>query len=448
MFASTSCEEEDFKNIKDQRSESADVATAWADMTLKLLNRSNNPPTYNARILGYIGLTMYECAVHADPSKKSLVGQLEGLDYLPVPIAATEHYWPLVVHAGQETIIKLIFGSRVKEAGIAPQFNELSINILKEKSHRLPQATVERSLQLGKDIAEAIFAWSEKDGGKDGRHQRFEDIRPFPKGPSYWIPPQVGQTPARSPMHPQWGNNRTFAKANGLIPIPAILPYSTNPNSEYYKVYKEVYDKNVTLTQAEKEIAAWWSDDPSETYSPAGHSYNLATLTIKQNKASLVKAAETYARVGMAVADAFICCWKAKMTYFNERPQTYINANIDPKWHPFWPEPPFPAFPSGHSTQSAATATVLTDLFGESFAFEDNTHNNQDRGFFAAWPGETGKYTTLIVKTRSYKSFWETAEESAYSRFLGGIHTRQDNEVGLSEGKKIGTNINKLTWNN
>jgi hypothetical protein len=29
----------------------------------------------------------------------------------------------------------------------------------------------------------------------------------------------------------------------------------------------------------------------------------------------------------------------------------------------------------------------------------------------------------------------------------GGIHTRQDNEVGLVEGKKIGKNINALAWN-
>jgi hypothetical protein len=38
------------------------------------------------------------------------------------------------------------------------------------------------------------------------------------------------------------------------------------------------------------------------------------------------------------------------------------------------------------------------------------------------------------------------AVECAYSRFLGGIDTTQDNQVGLDEGKLIGQNVNKLNW--
>lgn len=217
--------------------------------------------------------------------------------------------------------------------------------------------------------------------------------------------------------------------------MPAILPYSKDQTSDYYKVYKAVYEKNKTLTQEEKEIAAWWADDPTQTFSPPGHSYNLASLVIKKAHPPLVKAAETYARVGMATADAFICCWKAKFQYFNERPSTYVAANIDPTWIPYWPEPPFPAFPSGHSTQSAATATVLADLYGDNFSFTDNTNDGLLLPPF-----------DQPLKPRSFTSFWATAEEAAYSRILGGIHTQQDNEVGLGEGKKIGQNINALGW--
>ena len=31
----------------------------------------------------------------------------------------------------------------------------------------------------------------------------------------------------------------------------------------------------------------------------------------------------------------------------------------------FGPNPPFPAFPSGHAIQAATTATILTELYGE-----------------------------------------------------------------------------------
>jgi hypothetical protein len=102
----------------------------------------------------------------------------------------------------------------------------------------------------------------------------------------------------------------------------------------------------------------------------------------------------------------------------------------------FWPEPPFPAFISGHATQAAAAATVLTDLYGNNFAFTDNTHQGRPDNALRG----------IAYKSRSFNSFWEAAEESAYSRFLGGIHARQDNEVGLSEGRKVGRNVNALTW--
>ena len=46
-------------------------------------------------------------------------------------------------------------------------------------------------------------------------------------------------------------------------------------------------------------------------------------------------AAEAYARLGIAVHDAFIVCWYAKYTYNLLRPVTYINRVIDPTWLPF-----------------------------------------------------------------------------------------------------------------
>jgi hypothetical protein len=288
---------------------------------------------------------------------------------------------------------------------------------------------------FGRSVALAIYRWSENDGGNYGYSRHFDPRFTFPKGESYWVPPVMGQMVSLYPLHPTWGNNRMFVTANSTMPVPVISAYSKDNSSEYYKLYKAVYDKNLTLTHAEKEIAAWWADDPTETFSPPGHSYNLATIAIKKGRVSLVKSAEAYARVGMAVADAFICCWKAKFTYFNERPISYIRANIQPAWFSYWPEPPFPAFPSGHATQSAAAATVLADIFGESFSFTDNSHEGTKR--FS---------DDLKFKSRNYSSFWQSAEESAYSRFLGGIHTQQDNQTGLTEGKKIGRNVNQLSW--
>ena len=208
------------------------------------------------------------------------------------------------------------------------------------------------------------------------------------------------------------------------------------PNSPYYQQFLAVYNQEKTLTQDQKEAAVWWGDDPDETFTPPGHSYYLANTVVKQANPTLIKCAETYAKVGMAVADAFTNCWKWKYQFFTERPNTFVTEHIDPRWESFWPDPPFPAFPSGHAIQAAATATVLTDLYGEKFDITDNAHVGRKRD----------ELREVEFKARHFNSFWEIAEETAKSRFYGGIHVPQDNNAGLEKGKVVGENINKLKW--
>ena len=150
----------------------------------------------------------------------------------------------------------------------------------------------------------------------------------------------------------------------------------------------------------------------------------------------MIKCAETYARIGIAVADAFIKCWKWKYDFFSERPNTFIPQFIDQEWESFWPDPPFPAFPSGHAIQAATAATVMMDLYGNEFQFVDDAHVGRERD----------EVREVDFVARSFNTFWEVAEETADSRFYGGIHTPQDNSVGLTEGKKIANHVNQLNW--
>ena len=48
---------------------------------------------------------------------------------------------------------------------------------------------------------------------------------------------------------------------------------------------------------------------------------------------------------------------------------------------------------------------------------------------------------------RTKRADWG-AQETADSRFYGGIHTQLDNEVGLEKGKVIAKNIYNLEWRN
>jgi hypothetical protein len=430
-FLINSCQKEEVENTQNAYL----ASVKWGKMTLRVMTiLTKNTPTYGSRILGYMGLTMYESVVQGYPEYNSIIPQITSTLNLPSIDPGQKMNWVLSMNAAQARMIK----------NLIPYLDNTNLqaidsleNALKtEFDNGFEEEVNDRSITFGELIADSIFEWSKADGGHLGFNYNFDNKYLFPQNPGNWVPPTKSQVSTKFPLHPYWEKNRTFSPRNASIPVPIAIPYSQSNQSEYYKQMKAVYDKNISLTQDEKDLAAWWADDPSETFSPPGHSYSLANIVVNTSKPSLIRAAETYAKVGTAVADAFINCWKAKYKYFAERPSTYIKIFIDNKFEQFWPEPPFPSFYSGHSVQSAAAATVLEGLYGPTFKIIDNTHegriDQEKRGVF--------------YKTRTYDTFWATAVEAAHSRFLGGIHTIQDNEVGLAEGKKIGQNINALVW--
>ena len=85
------------------------------------------------------------------------------------------------------------------------------------------------------------------------------------------------------------------------------------------------------------------------------------------------RAVEMYALTAIAMADAFIGCWRTKYRVNLLRPVTYIQRYIDRDWQTLLLTPPFPEYTSGHSVQSAAAAVVLTHLLGQG-PFTDNIH--------------------------------------------------------------------------
>jgi hypothetical protein len=92
--------------------------------------------------------------------------------------------------------------------------------------------------------------------------------------------------------------------------------------------------------------------------------YWISILIKSSNKRFDPRRAEAYAKLGMAVSDAFISCWYTKYKYNLLRPITCINAFIDPNWQPRLTTPPIPEYTSGHSVQSGSAAQVMTDMFG------------------------------------------------------------------------------------
>ncbi len=209
-------------------------------------------------------------------------------------------------------------------------------------------------------------------------------------------------------------------------PLPAPPAYSEDKNSEFYKEALEVFETKKNLTDEQRAIARFWSDDPMLSPTPPGHWMSIALQILDKDKANLEESADLLARLGISLADAFIGCWHTKFEYDLLRPVTYIRRTMDPKWESILNTPPFPEYPSGHSTQSAAAAEVLTAFYGENFAFEDATHVKDK------------------LKPRRFASFRAAAEEAGISRLYGGIHFRAAIERGLEQGRCIGAYANKL----
>ena len=77
---------------------------------------------------------------------------------------------------------------------------------------------------------------------------------------------------------------------------------------------------------------------------------SITAILLRDHYATLARANEAYTRVSIAVADAFVGCWKCKYTFCWERPKTVIHAIINSAWQPAWVAPSFPEFVSGHAS--------------------------------------------------------------------------------------------------
>ncbi|MFY7911102.1 MAG: vanadium-dependent haloperoxidase [Emticicia sp.] len=401
----------------------SDIATRWTDLQLQLIKSTPGyAPPVAARTLGYTSLALYESVVYGMPKYQSLVGELNGLTSLPKPDLTKEYNWGLAANAALSTLITEMY-STTNDA------NKRAIDSLRrniENAIRVGvtnQEIINRSNTFGSEIGKAIWEYSKTDGGHQGWNSNFPTDYKVPVGIGFWEPTSPSQ---KIPLLPYWGKNRTFSSSNMTTNPAAPVAFSFKENSEMFKQAKEVYDLGRALTAEQKAIANFWADG-ANTITPPGHHFNIANIILKKEKVKLDKVAEVYAKVGMAVNDAFVACWRGKYTYNLMRPVTYIRQAISPSWSPLLTTPPFPEYASGHSSGSGAAAETLTSIFGANYAFTDNTH--------------TGKFPD-----RSFKSFYEYANEATISRLYGGIHYRQGNENGQKNGKDIAKNILKLKF--
>jgi len=402
-----------------------EVMRTWYRLMLELVRHT---PTYSppvaARAFGYLGVTAHEVAASGSPDLMTLAGQVNGLAPLADRDPGATYDDAVVMQAAMAATAHDFFSNTGPTGQRALRAMERTLG--DKVSAGLPSDVVDRSRALGKALAAHVFDWSQADGGAVVENMGFPLTYSLKDGPSAWVPTSAIRQ-QQAPLLPNWGRNRPFVLPDGTTcPVPPPPAYSEEPGSAFHTEAMEVYETSKTLTPEQVEIARFWSDDPMLSPTPPGHWISIGWTILDDRDAGLEESADVMARLGMAQADAFIANWEAKYRHDLLRPVTYIRRVIDKSWEPLLITPPFPEYPSGHSTQSGAAASVLTALYGPDVAFADDTHIDDG------------------LPVRTFSNFWEAANEAGISRLYGGIHFRAAIENGLAQGDCVGGHVNAL----
>jgi hypothetical protein len=378
-------------------------------------------PPQASRAYAYATVAAYEALRHDDTTYQTLTGQLNGLTAVPAPQPDSEYYLPLAgVHA-------------FMTVGKALTFSQKRMDSLRTAMHQrirrmgVPAPVFERSVAYGEQVAQHILAWSKKDN--------FLQTRGHPK---YTVTSETGRWVPTPPAYmdavePNWTRIRPFV-LDSASQFRAKPPhrFDMTEGSPFYVQVKEVFEVGKQLTDEQREIAAFWDCNPyvmnvrghamfaTKKITPGGHWMGIAATAAHKSRASLMQSAEAYARTAIALADGFISVWDEKYRSNVVRPETVINGHLDESWQPLLQTPPFPEYTSGHSGISTAAALVLTDQFGDGFAFTDSTE------------------VAYGLPARSFTSFNQAAAEAALSRLYGGIHYRMAIEEGITQGRRVG----------
>lgn len=358
-----------------------------------------NPP-YSSRAYAYVATAQYDALVAAWHYKKlynrSAPYKTDSSIKALVPVSDLPSYpsEDAVVVGVTVELLKLLFPADL--AYIQSKADEHKLYRIMAGAN--VRSEVEAGEALGKQVAQKFTARARTDragqaGGNPAYWKSLEDAT-IAKGEACWI---SLETPKRPPMLPLFCKVIPFLfdtlTVVALRPPPPPLTGSAKMKEETEEV--KYYSEHPTRERM--KIVHFWADGTG-TYSPPGHWNAIAAEEFVKENFSEVRWARNLALLNMAVMDAGIVCWDAKYYYFNPRP-----SQTDQSIKTLTGVPNFPAYTSGHSTFSAAAATILGHIL----------------------PDRKSNFEAMAL-------------EASMSRLYGAIHYRSDCEAGMVSGKKVG----------
>jgi hypothetical protein len=257
----------------------------------------------------------------------------------------------------------------------------------------------------------------------------------------------------------QWFKVTPFAgpyetEQSTVLTRAGVLKYGTK---QYLKQLQELVRISGSLTDKQKMISEYWTDGPNSEL-PPGHWCLFARFVSLRDHNTLDDDVKLMFVLTNAVSDAGIAAWSLKRKVDSVRPATAIPYALRGRhikcwggpgkgtvtmdaidWIPYqptyFPTPPFPEYPSGHSAFSAAAACILrhwtrSDRFQNSVTFP---------------AGSSGIETGLTPKQRItlyWPTFTSAANQAGMSRRYGGLHFKS----GDLAGRKLGHLVAEKVW--
>ncbi|HYN02945.1 MAG TPA: phosphatase PAP2 family protein [Vicinamibacteria bacterium] len=358
-----------------------------------------NPP-YSARAYSYVSVAQFEALKAAWYYKflynRPAPSQVDGGVAALLPASGVPSYpsEDAVLSGVSTEMLKLLFPAALEEITLkAGQQREAAL-----LGGRATASDIAAGLALGRAVAAVLVARAGADGmgaavGTPAQWQALADGAAA-RGEVPW---KSLESPARPPMLPNFGKVRAWMMTpTDVVNERPPAPPSTS-SAQMTQELAEVKRTSDELTRDQLAIAQKWNDGAG-TYTPPGHWNDIATEYVRDARFSEVRAARVFALLNMAMHDGAVGCWDAKYAWFNPRP-----SQLDPDIKTKIGLPNFPAYPSGHSTFSAAATAVLSYLFPSGSA-----------------------------------SFESLRDEAGISRLYGAIHYRSDIDEGKTHGARMG----------
>ena len=382
-------------------------------------------PPVASRIFVYPNIAAYEIMAQNSKTYVSLQNQLNGLDSIPKLDVKKKINQPLAALIAHMELSKLLV------------FSEQTVDKFRDSLYQKWTDQNEEEFLVSKEyglkVAERIKIWMGKDNYKETRTMAKFSV--YANQPGRWQPTPPSYMDA---VEPHWGKIRTIVldSASQFKPIPAFA-FSLDKNSPFFKEVQQVYDISNQMIKKgddseEIKMAQFWDCNPyvsvtqghmmfaKKKITPGAHWMGIAKIASIKSNADFAKTVFAYTKTSIGIFDGFISCWNEKFKSNAVRPETVINQHIDENWKPILQTPPFPEYTSGHSVVSMCSASILTSVFGDNFAYADDTE------------------VQFGLPIRKFKSFDGAAKEAAMSRLYGGIHYKSAIVNGMDHGKNIG----------